>query len=133
MRDIGAEHTRYASLAWKPSVSISWIGPQAVNHNSFIPWLLDSHSFTDVFKFHAILREETSMRHEDLLIDAVAKGQVLKQVAEQVVHFTVVLVLHFAVEAVQLVELGCLVVASAHEEVIRIAYFPRKQAHDDLN
>lgn len=72
------------------------------------------------------------MRHENFLVDHVAEWDLLEQITEEIVNFAVVLVDDFSLEAIELVQLGCLVIASAHEEVFGVTYLPGEQGHNDF-
>jgi len=63
----------------------------------------------------------------------VAKRQLLEQVAEEIVNLAIVLMNNFPLESVQLIKLGSLVVASAHEEVLWVANLPREHGHNDFH
>lgn len=73
------------------------------------------------------------MANHDLLVDSVSQWKVAEELGEEVVCLHVVLCLYFAFKAVHFVKLLGLVVASAHEEVLREADFPGEHKHNDFD
>ena len=62
-----------------------------------------------------------------------AQWQHAEKLGEEIIGLHVVLLPHFALEAVHFVELLSLVVTPTHEEMLWQTHFPSEQSHDDLH
>ena len=65
------------------------------------------------------------MGHKHLLVDAMAERQMIEQLREELKDLQIVLRLDFSFKPIKLVQVLGLVVASGHEEVIRVQDLPR--------
>ena len=65
------------------------------------------------------------MGHKHLLVDAMAEWQMIEQLREELKDLQIVLRLDFSFKPIKLVQVLGLVVASGHEEVIRVQDLPR--------
>ena len=116
-----------------PPRDVGWIGPEAVHHDALILWLLESVCLFDVLELDSVFGEQPSVGDEYLLVNAVTQWKLLEHVVEEVVGLQVVLVLHLPLESIELVQILCFVVSSAHKEMVGVAHLPREQAHYHLH
>ena len=114
------------------SIGIRRIRPKAVDHYTFVAWLLITLGLSNVVELDAIFGKEASMCDEDFGIYAVTQREVLEQLVEKVINFEIVFGLSFSLKSIEFIQVFGLVVASTHEEVIWQAYLPREEGANNL-
>lgn len=131
--DVWTEHDADSALRRMSSVGVTWVRPEQLDHDALVARLSLPVLFGDLAELDAIFGEEATVANHDLAVDHMAQRQVAEELREELVGLHVVLGLDFALEAVHLVQLLGLVVAAAHEKVLRVANFPGEHQHDDFD
>lgn len=122
LRDIRTELQTHATLARPPTRLGLRISPQHLHHQPRLAGLslLMSVQLADIIKRDLVIREETSVEHEELASDQGSEGQRTEGLREELEGAFVILRLALALEAVDAVHVVRLVVAAVEEEVVGV-------------
>ena len=110
------------------------IGPKDVAHGSFLWRLHESKNLLDVLGGDAVLARQSAVADHDLLIEDICKWQRAEELREGFINTDVlVLGFYFSFEAVDMVDLLGLVVASRHMQEVLISALPGNQRQHALD
>ena len=73
------------------------------------------------------------MRDHYFIVDNMAEREHAEKLRKEIVRLYIILLLHFTLESVHLIQLLGFMVSSTHEEVLRETDFPSKHCNDYFN